>query len=317
MKKIVAVVYVLFAGQGIAQVNLVTNPGFELFSSCPNNWYQIGLATGWEAWKGSPDYYNSCGATDSFDVPQNLIGNQAAASGNAYCGVILYDKSNNGNDEMIATGLSQSLSVGIKYFVSFKVVWKYNNPYAICCSQDKIGVRFSTAQYSQMNPPAQNNTAHIYSNSIVSDTSDWTTIFGSFIADSTYSFLVLGNFFDSANVAINDQFPANNSSYYFLDDVCVSTDSLLAADFSTGISLNIDAKEFEVWPNPASQSCYISTPNNSNQFDIRIYNSVGELVFIEENRWEHTLELQGIDKGLLLIEITSDNQTFLYKLLHL
>ena len=299
------------------QVNLVPNPGFESYSSCPNNWDQLSFADNWQVYKGTPDYYNSCGAVDSFDIPHNLMGTQNAASGNAYCGMILYDKSNFGLDEMVGTSLTQPLTIGTKYFISFKVVWKYNNPYSICCSNDKIGIKLSMISFNVANPPPQNNFAHVYSSTIISDTSNWTRISGSVIADSAYSYLMIGNFFDSLNVSVNDQFPTGYYSYYFLDDICISTDSIYASNFSTSIPYySPNENNILVYPNPVEDYFNISVSPCHN-YDLVIYNSIGQIVFQQKNVSFTTnrINVSAIKEDLLIVEIVSKNQLFHYKLL--
>ena len=95
--------------------NLVKNPSFEQFIMCPNDWDQIDRAIGWQAYKDSPDYYNTCASVDACSVPKNYIGYQYPASGNAYAGLILYVKSGLGNYEMMGAQLVQALQIGVKY----------------------------------------------------------------------------------------------------------------------------------------------------------------------------------------------------------
>ncbi len=310
-------ILVLLPIKAIGQTNLIPNPGFELASQCPDNWSQLNRSFNWQVCKGSPDFFASCGSVDSFSVPQNLIGNQSAASGNAYCGLILYDKSNGGNDEIIGTQLTQSLAVGTKYFVSFKVVWKYNNPYSICCSQDKIGVLFSTVPYDLSNPPPQNNFAHVFSSSIISDTSSWTRVVGTIITDSSYSYFMLGNFFNNSNLLINNISPSDNSSYYFVDDICVSTDSMFAVNYSTGISTNFPTQNISIYPNPANEYFNIEVIGSNKPFDLRIYNSLGQLLYEQKNNpvMGTRIDICEMNESLLLIEIVSENQIIYYKLL--
>src|SRR5260221_14559404 len=96
-----------------------------------------------------------------------------------------------------------------------------------------MGVMFSTVPYDIFNPTPMTNNATLYTNSIINDTVNWTMIFGSFIADSAYNYIILGNFFDNNHtdtLMITTGF--FNASYYYLDDICVSTDSLFTATYN-------------------------------------------------------------------------------------
>jgi hypothetical protein len=90
----------------VAGQNLVNNPSFEQYDSCPNpntNICEISYLNlyGWQTYCRSPDYYNSCSITPFLcSVPWTGIGcvspgaygcgtYQLAASGNAFCGLMV------------------------------------------------------------------------------------------------------------------------------------------------------------------------------------------------------------------------------------
>src|SRR6185503_219273 len=69
--------------------NLVQNPSFEQYTSCPTGNSGIYLATPWNVPPGSgttPDYMNSCSTggigCNSVGVPDNFLGSAPAANGN-------------------------------------------------------------------------------------------------------------------------------------------------------------------------------------------------------------------------------------------
>ncbi|MBI2259951.1 MAG: T9SS type A sorting domain-containing protein [Flavobacteriia bacterium] len=325
MKKILHIILVFFAvSEGNSQVNLVPNPSFENYTGCPDDWYQIDRVNNWEAYKGSPDYYNSCGSVDSFSTPKNLIGNQIPASGNSYMGFIFYSKENLEADEMIGTQLSESLIIGTKYFISFKVVFKYNNDFWICCANNKIGVRFTTQTYSfppppfvNNNPPPVNDIAHVWTDSIIDDTLNWNTIFGSIIADSSYNQIIIGNFFKNSTIDINDIIPTNGYSYYFIDDVCVSIDSSFAVNYVyTGIQEEQLNANFNIYPNPIIDYFQINQIFTA-PYDLVIYNMLGQQLFQENNITTNhkIIDTSLFPKGILFITIKSNNQIINYKLL--
>jgi hypothetical protein len=316
LKQLLISLFIIFdAGVITAQVNLVSNPSFEQYTGCPDYWAQINYTVAWTAYKGSPDYYNICGAVDSFSVPQNFIGYQLPASGNAYCGVILYDKANFGNDEIIGTNLTTPLQIGTKYFVSFKSVLKYNNPFDICCGQNKMGVKFSTISYNISSPPTQNNFAHVYSSAVISDTSNWTQVFGSFVSDSTYTNVMLGNFFDNATTTINDIQPANNSSYYFIDDICVSTDSLYASNYIYTEVPEIQSSKIFIYPNPSSEFIKIYSEKFKDAFLVKIYNTLGQEVFSVSSNNNEPIDISKFNNSILLIKVIYHSHEYFSKII--
>jgi hypothetical protein len=82
---------------GICQTkaqNLVPNPSFEEYSTCPSLEGQVSLCIGWlNPNQCSPDYFNGCANTTSmYSVPQYLQdGYLIAKSGNAYTSIFTYN----------------------------------------------------------------------------------------------------------------------------------------------------------------------------------------------------------------------------------
>ncbi len=74
------------------------------------------------------------------------------------------------------------------------------------------------------------------------------------MADSTYDYLMVGNFFNDFNT---DTAQCADIGYYFVDLLCVSTDSLMCDD-PTGVSEHHNMP-FSVFPNPADS--YIEIMN--------------------------------------------------------
>src|SRR5687768_16803403 len=67
--------------------NLVPNPSFEDYDTCPEFLSQINYAIGWGSSRQTPEYYNSCAIPFTVaSVPHNYFGSQYPASGNAYAG---------------------------------------------------------------------------------------------------------------------------------------------------------------------------------------------------------------------------------------
>jgi hypothetical protein len=278
-----------------AQQNLVPNPSFEIFSSCPNGLNsgspdELIKATGWCTYRETPDYYNNCAnQTTAVSIPDNFCGYQLPASGNGYVGFQAYFTTD--FREVLGCQLTSTLIIGQKYFVTFKVV-NAGAPGTFgtgfnCCT-NKIGARFSTVPNTYSNPTAINNIANVYTDSIIKDTISWFTISGSFIADSNYQYIAIGNFFDDANT---DTLKFNTSAcraYYLVDHICVSTDSLYAANWE--FVEDTFQNPIHIFPNPT-----YGIMNVSFQGDIiptiSLYNSIGETIVIKAIVSQNDIEL--------------------------
>lgn len=218
--------------------------------------------------------------------------------------------------------MTNSLTIGQKYYVSFKVVAVPNTP-NIGSSMfiDKLGALFSTVAYTNIDsttiPPIE-NFAHVFTDSIITDTTNWTTIFGSFVADSAYAYISIGNFFENNNTdTIHHIYSSDHNSYYLFDDICVSTDSSFAANYLyTGIEEEPLNDNFNIYPNPVTDYFHINQTFTA-PYDLTIYNTLGQQLYQENNITTNnkTVNTTAFTKGLLLINIKSGNQSINYKLL--
>jgi len=295
--------------------NLVANPSFEDTILCPpsNSTNYSYLPKNWIININSADYYNVCATSSSgVSVPNSGFGFQYPATGNAYCG--LYGIGRNlamtDSREYLGCQLISPLIIGQKYYVSFKA-----NLSSMFCATNRLGMMFINNNYFGNNvfiqtpPPLINNFAHIYHDSLITDTLGWTVIKGSFIADSTYQYLLIGNFFDYTNFD-SILYTSNRClSYYYIDDICVSSDSLTCNPISS-----IEDKYFKnainIYPNPVTDKILINLPH-FNKATIKIYSIIGQLIFedsfIENNI---TIDLSLYPSGLYLIQAKQGNKFF-------
>lgn len=316
MKNILISTFLLFDFISVYSQNIVVNPSFEIYSVCPSAGSPISDVTGWNSFKESPDYLNSCAATAScVSVPATCAGYQQAASGNAYVAIFCYGT--NGFDttlrEYIGAQLLNNLSIGQKYYVSFKI----NLPKRTYCAINNVGILFSTIPYSFSNPAPINNFAHVYSASIITDTLNWVTVSGSLIADSVYQYIIIGNFFDNPHTLydkLDSSFPFCGS-YYFVDDICVSTDSMTCNGI-TGIN-EIDNKNLsiKIYPNPAQQSFNIELPQQQH-FNLLVYDVTGRKVYQRTNAIGTTnIDASGFSSSIYFIKAVSQRTILTGKLI--
>ncbi len=293
--------------------NLVSNPSFEDTVACPTTLTQIDRAAGWMSFSLTPDYFNACAPSNIIapvSVPHNIWGDQLAHTGNAYVGFATYSAGTTNSREYIATQLIQPLAIGQKYFLSFYVssAFGYIQSGYPGMATNNIGALFSTVAYSQSNPQHVDNFAHIVDSIIINDTINWVKISGSFIADSAYQYLSIGNFFDDINtnvITIGVHNP--NAAYYYLDDVKLSTDST----FVNGID-DYNSNVIKIFPNPANT--FIKINGMEGELEINIYDLVGRIVRHTKIN-NNLLNTESISNGIYLIKIDSKDKTIIKKIL--
>ena len=320
MKKVFIIIKVFFTFIIHAQTNLVMNPSFESYTVCPTALYQLDLTLGWWPAMYTPDYYNACDPTKYVGVPKNWMGNQIASSGSAYGGFFAFTPEvPQTYREYLRGQLTQPLQARTKYYLSMKVNcperWGYDDTgYAVSESLacNMLGMKFITFPIIAGNPPTlqnfanlMNNQAHLYSQKIITDTTNWTTIQGSFIADSAYTHVMIGNFFDNNHTDTLKRKYSANTSYYYVDDVIVSTDSTII-DYTLGMAESSYTNKLMLYPNPAKDKLTLVFDNKQNTQNNKalFYNLLGELIYqkpITETNTE--IDIGFLKRGLYYVKV--------------
>lgn len=206
--------------------NLVPNPSFEEYDTCPNSYSQIHFATGWWSANESPDYYNTCatGVSPLSAVPRNGFGYQFPASGEAYIGYYNYGASS--LREYIGIELINHVQEEKRYSLGFKISRSDSLNGGLVVSNN-FCMWFSNVLHTISNPKIPNNFAHFTVDSFITDTLNWINLSGMFISDSNYRYLYIGNFYDNANTDTFNITSINNNgrAYYYIDDVFVMKDT--------------------------------------------------------------------------------------------
>ena len=313
MKRICIYLLLLFSTPLFAQVNLVPNPSFEdMIGGCPYDPGEVYKCAGWSTFGHTPDYFNSCSADTIVNVPVNFLGYQNAASGNAYCGFYNFIITQPFR-EYVGSQLLQSLIIGQEYFVSFKVSLADKVNYR--CASNKVGVRFSTVAFDTLNLPPLNNYAQVYTDSLISDTATWILIKGSFIADSNYTYIIIGNFFTDANTLNNCNTTTSQASYMYVDDVCVSTDSNTCY-IATGFSTPQIKNNFSIFPNPFQD--YIDLKTNIEEYELSIFSSIGRVVFQQQIKSKNMhLQPTGLSSGIYMLRAKTSYRIYSTKIIRL
>lgn len=283
--KAYVIFFLLIPSFGYSQ-NLVPNPSFEEYDECPVGTAELNIQTNWVSWQETPDYFNACNneITGWAGVPYNSWGFQPAISGFAYSALVTFVDNDINVREYMATQLLQPLVIGQEYYISFYASQIEGEtgtyPMEYRCATNHIGLRFfKDPSFNNVNNEFQpDNFAHVDYGSILSDTEEWTKIEGWFVADDSYNWVAIGNFFDGANTEIEIQNKFGNcSAAYFIENICVSPEETDCDYLQSNIEA-LKAPSIQVFPNPFYESISLIS-EGMNIRSVEIYNSWGRLYF--------------------------------------
>jgi hypothetical protein len=288
--------------------NLVPNPSFETFSSCPVAYAQMSLAFPWtDPTNASSDFFNSCSSGPYISTPNNFTGSgangfQLPRSGNGYAGFYAYATFSR---EYIQVLLIDSLAAGVVYRVEFYVSFVNFDKYAV----DAIGAYFSLNSISGPSGNVLNYSPQV-SNSVgnfLADTLNWMQITGTFTATGGEKYLTIGNFKPDSltnRIVVNNSALDTVSSYYYIDDVQVYPDSVTSAiEFQKN-------KSISVYPNPAKDQLFISVSDeNIKTVFVEITDITGKLIYSSEISIDNFVGRLNfnIENGIYLGRITDNN----------
>lgn len=223
--------------------NLVLNPSFEAFSSCPLGPSEFSNATDWNDpfvnsigdTCSTSDLYNTCNFLGAFGVgvPANILGTEPARTGNGYAGIILSEQiaffgctSFGGSNwrEYAMGRLASPLVAGQTYCVTFYVSLADNAKFAT----DDIGVHFSNTPFSVScasagNGPLPVTPQLVWAGGSLNNATGWTELQWSYVAMGGEQFITIGNFLNdgATSTTCENSSAINPYAYYYIDDVSV------------------------------------------------------------------------------------------------
>ncbi len=250
LKKLLTVITLILSYQAIAQPNLVPNPSFEDYRSCPLSVSGVPYSKIYSHFKTvndwsnpvkytTPDYYNSCAPyAAKVSVPFNTFGHQPARTGNAYMGVVAFNGNTTQHNtfyyaEHIYCKLTEPLKAGFLYTITFYVSATYGGSSSTTprFSVDRFGAHLSdTIAYNEDVTKPFSLPYHVRSTKgvILKDTTGWMKISGDYLANGGEQYLYIGNFYNPDEAPEIEQiYPATPLptqtylSYYYIDDVSV------------------------------------------------------------------------------------------------
>jgi hypothetical protein len=218
----------------IDSCNLICNGSFEQYDAIPTGVTPPATSLylcGWEnLTNSSPDYFHVLSPTtgNSVNIPNTYFGYQTARTGSAMVGFIAKQAGSNWH-EYIYQKLKFPLVMGAKYIVSFYVKPGYDQSTHQYYYSDGIGAWFASQSQITATPITSSTTAlpgvfpQITSSGYITDTTQWTEVKGTFIANGTEEYIAIGAF--NNNIIPSPSGP--RYSYYFLEDVSVMPDTTL------------------------------------------------------------------------------------------
>jgi len=200
--------------------NLVPNPSFEIYDTCPNQQAQVNYALPWfDPTKTSSDYFNACCTTSATaGVPNNFYGYKQAQNGNAIMGLFPYNPPfSNNYREYIGAKLNNSLDSNKTYcfscyFSPSGYMMYATNGLGVLLLKDTTGI---SNYYLNVITIAKS----MIDTTIVSDTSSWKKIEFT-IVNSSANYLIIGCFLHDNELHLqvinSNGYPA---SYYYIDNI--------------------------------------------------------------------------------------------------
>jgi hypothetical protein len=316
MKRYIYIALCLFCADLSAQNNLVFNGSFEEYDTCGFIGPEF-VAKYWRMspYLSTPDYFNLCKPlSGGGSIPINTFGYQYPFQGNGYIGFVIGVSTDSLSlRECAETTLSDTLIVGALYRARFYINRAENNlssiPESAC---NRIGIKLSTVSYS--NPPYDfdqsivNNISQVYTNDIITDTSKWVKVEGTFIADSAYTYLNIGNFFKSDSIS---HIPATYSGccmnfYYFVDSI-----SLTLVSYN-GLEESKINNEIILYPNPGTNNLNIQKGEG---YLLSVYDVIGKELFTQQlKNYNERIDMSNYNKGLYFIKLNKEGkETYIEK----
>jgi len=267
--------------------NLVPNPSFEHYTSCPTSDGMIYLASPWQdPSTGSSDYFNECSSSNQASVPTSIFGHRWPRTGKGYVGIGTYQGPVTPNArEFIEVQLTDSLKKGVEYCIGFYVslgenTWYASNGLSAYLSNNYISCSGCllpfVPQINYLGPP-------------IKDTLNWFLVSGNYIAIGGEQYITIGNFNTDSNTKIDTVNPTGSgggAAYYYIDDVYVGTcDTIKPPPVVSSLTIpNVFT------PNNDQQNDVFSiSSNNLQSLNCQIFNRWGVKV------WELTTPLESWD----------------------
>ena len=284
--------------------NIVPNGDFENYSALPSATGQNGNCVDWgnANGMGSPDYFHVLGSFAAA-LPNTPFASVMPFSGQAIMGFAAMGPFGNNYREYPSIQLTSAMEIGSAYNVSLYVTnGESNHSYGYSCNH--LGLYFSTEPISQIGSVSIGGVPQLEITDQLWSTS-WQAVNFNFIADSAYTHLTIGNFYNDNSTTFVSQSQTETSEgvYYFIDDVSVERNPVAIIDKP------MEVDYLSIYPNPTFGQMTIIL-NKELEGSIFLRNSLGQLILSEVINGKF-LEFEfNSPPGIYFLEIHSNGQIF-------
>jgi OOP family OmpA-OmpF porin len=293
------ILFTVFVGDFLFAQNLVLNPSFEEYITCPYQYDQNGQFIDnsisncryWTGTNTSSDYYNACANILNPECGVPTDRGQTSKTGQAMSGILLLNGYGNNCREYLQTKFIHPLIQGSFYYINYYILPNKDCQLLI----NNIGAHFSISNFSTalclsgVSLAPFSHQVIDYKNQIINDTDNWSKIEGIYVAQGGEFYLTLGNFSDdfSTDTLTNSEgfYPG---AYYFFDDVSVEEitvpfwsyndtlvnygDSVLIGPALTGLDIDWYTDNIEFISN--GPGIYVSPATSRNYIAKETFNGV-------------------------------------------
>lgn len=309
MKKLFYFIIILISCEFSFAQNLVPNSSFEMYDTCPTNITQIQHLANWSLplFGTTPDYFNACETFYPY-YPNNIFGNEPARTGSGYAGLItvwnIPNPIGRRYREYLQVELTDSLTAGTNYYIQWYVSAADSNPYV----SNNMGMYFSNVEIQDTNVTNYYvlNYAPQFENVMTNDLNNrigWTKISGNYTAAGGEKYIIIGNFHDTTTTVFNPSGWSNTTwwAYYYVDDVCVATDSLYC-NSPSGITEMWNEDDLILYPNPFKDKLNVTAKRND-PIEIRLYDVTSRKCLQQELMNSISLNTDQLSPGIYFYEV--------------
>lgn len=312
MNKPLLILFLIVESFAFSQ-NLVPNPSFEEYETCPTgtNDFQA-VATWFNPTMATPDYYNVC-ASNGGGVPVNDWGYQEAQNGNGYIGIATYGAHPTVSNyrEYVEVELSESLIIGQTYYWCMYVSLLDSTNLA----SNNIGISVTNTQLSNLTSEEMLiSPVTWHSSDVITDNVNWTKLSGSFIANGGEKFLTIGNFYSEAStssVQVLTNSLNGDLAYYYIDNVYLGSEPCSSNPQDSQIVVLEMPNVFT--PNGDGINDTLTFVNFSgiNKFFVSILNRWGNEVYRGENemKWDGKRHGELVSEGVYFYQVNYNNES--------
>jgi hypothetical protein len=309
MRYLLTILTILFISGTCTAQNVVPNPSFETDTACPYAYNQIYFCDDWTTGnEGTPDFYSACDTSSShgslFAIPANLMGYQAAFSGSGYAGIFGYSESPVPDYHEYLMVKIPALTPGVAYHISMEISLADSSGY----ESDGLGILFNTSgSYLGVTTIPIAPQMDFSSFGVITNTTGWTRLSGTYTPDSAYTFMIIGVFRDSGQlfkIPIKEPPLFYGFSYYYIDSIIVKK------IINAGVPVYTYPANAGIYPNPLFSGYATFTFDNPLQLphSLLLYNTLGQVV----KRWDDitsaslNIERYGLPGGLYYYRLLNE-----------